>query len=100
MGARSAQGLKAVQHDGWQTRRCRELSIARPWCLLWTVRAEAAGSEDMGWLGHGVDDLGVDGPEGVVAASGQLAGDGDRRDLAVVGVLDLGVVVVVGGDLV
>jgi hypothetical protein len=44
-------------------------------------------------------DLGVEGPQAVIAASGQLAGDRDRRDLAVVGVLDLGVVVVVGSDL-
>src|SRR5438445_10539663 len=47
-------------------------------------------------LWHDVHELGVDRSQGVEAASAELPGDGDRRDLAVVSSLDLRVVVVAG----
>ena len=61
--------------------------------LAWAI--PAAGT-DGGQAGHGVDDVGIEVAQDVVAAPGELAGDGDGRQLAVVTVLHRGVVGVVG----
>ena len=52
--------------------------------LVWAIPAAGA---DGGQAGIGVDDVGIEVAQDVVAAPGELTGHGDRRQLAVVTVL-------------
>src|SRR5262249_30790686 len=82
VGARSHQCYKAVQRVGWRARPLRELTAVK----TRDVGVGGPGRRRRRRSGrrHGVDDVGIDVAQDVVAAAGQFSGDGDPGELAVV----------------
>ena len=91
--ARSHQCYMAVQPGSWRARAWQEQTAVE----TRDVEMRDRDRRDQRCSGrHRVDDVGIEVAQDVVAASGELAGNRDRRDLAVVALFHLRVVVVVG----
>ena len=89
VGARSRQCSKAVQHGCWRARRWQELTAGDPDVVVGDAIRRVESSAQFGYRVH---DVGVEVAQHVIATPRELAGDRDRRDLAVVTFLDLRVV--------
>lgn len=86
LGARSRQCYKAVQHVVWRAGAWQELTAAM--IVMSGVSGPDRRCRQRSDRGDLVDEFGIEVAQDVIAASSELASDGDRGELSVVSGLD------------